>query len=148
MDSVIEFELVRELPLGIEILRAEALRAGFRFMDKLVSEWESGANRFDMPGEMLFGAFADARLVAIGGLNIDPYANDPSVARLRHLYVLSRVRRQKVGSRIARHLLDTARTSFASVRLFTDTAEAGAFYAKLGFARTHSPNATHIFKFR
>lgn len=148
MDPSIGFQPLLELPPGIDALRTEAASAGFRFMEKLVSEWESQANRFDRPGEMLAGAFQNEQLVAVGGLNIDPYANDPSVARIRHLYVLSRVRRQKVGSHIARHLLDSARKSFASVRLFTDTAEAAAFYEKLGFARANSPSATHFVRFR
>lgn len=148
MDPAVEFKPVLELPPGIDDLRIEASSAGFRFMEKLVSEWESQANRFDRPGEMLAGAFQNAQLVAVGGLNIDPYANDPSIARLRHLYVLRRVRRQRVGSHIVHHVLDSARTSFASVRLFTDTAEAAAFYEKLGFARANSPTATHIVRFR
>ncbi|WP_283195189.1 GNAT family N-acetyltransferase [Rhizobium sp. AN80A] len=148
MDLVIELKAVLELPPDIEVLRIEASSAGFRFMDKLVNEWESQANRFDKHGERLMCAFHNAQLVAVGGLNIDPYVDDPSIARLRHLYVLERIRRQGVASRVARHLLDSARTSFSGVRLFTDTAEAAALYEKLGFARANSVNATHIIRFR
>ncbi|WP_018899347.1 GNAT family N-acetyltransferase [Rhizobium sp. 2MFCol3.1] len=148
MGLAIELKPVLELPADIELLRIEASTAGFRFMEKLVKEWESKANRFDKKGEMLIGAYHNARLVAVGGLNIDPYVDDPSIARLRHLYVLKPIRRQGVASSIARYLLDTARTSFSGVRLFTDTAEAAALYEKLGFTRANCVNATHIIRFR
>ncbi|MGO6744395.1 GNAT family N-acetyltransferase [Rhizobium ruizarguesonis] len=135
-------------PPGIEALRAEASRAGFRFIEKLVNEWESNANRFDGPGEILAGASQNGQLVAVGGLNIDAYAEDITVARLRHLYILKNVRRRGVASSVARYLLDAARTSFDSVRLFTDTAEAAALYDALGLAQAKSTSATHIIRFK
>lgn len=125
-------------------LRREASDEGFRFLDKLVNEWNSEANRFDRPGELLVGAFQNDRLAAVGGLNIDPYLKDITVARLRHLYVLKSVRRKGVASCLVRHLVDKARISFKTVRLFTDTSEAAAFYESLGFARSASSPATHI----
>lgn len=148
MKPSIEIKTVLDLPPGIEALRIEASSAGFRFMEKLTKEWETQTNRFDKPGELLAGAFQNGQLVAIGGLNIDPYAGDITIARLRHLYVLKRLRRQGVASRLARYLLDKAPTSFASVRLFTDTVEAAALYERLGFTRTKSASATHIIKLR
>lgn len=53
MEPTIEIKPVLELPPDIEVLRAEASNEGFRFMEKLVNEWESNANRFDRPGEIL-----------------------------------------------------------------------------------------------
>lgn len=108
MKPSIEIKTVLDLPPGIEALRIEASSAGFRFMEKLTKEWETQTNRFDKPGELLAGAFQNGQLVAIGGLNIDPYAGDITIARLRHLYVLKRIRRQGVASRLARYLLDKA----------------------------------------
>ena len=98
MLSSAEIMRLEELPLGIEALRAEAARDGFRFIEKLMNEWQSGANRFDAPGEVLIGAFQNESLVAVCGLNIDPYAGDSAVGRLRHLYVLKSARRQRLGS--------------------------------------------------
>ncbi|MFK0382835.1 GNAT family N-acetyltransferase [Agrobacterium sp. NPDC090273] len=148
MEPAIEIKPVLELPPGIEGLRAEASSAGFRFIEKLVNEWESNANRFDRPGEILAGAFQNGQLVAVGGLNIDPYVEDITVARLRHLYVLKDFHRRGVASNVARYLLDAARRSFDTVRLFTDTAEAAALYDALGFTPAKSTSATHIIRFR
>ncbi len=55
-----------------EIAR-EARASGHVFLDRLIADWHSGANRFDKPGECLLGLFDGDRLVAIGGLNRDPY---------------------------------------------------------------------------
>jgi hypothetical protein len=33
-------------------LQSEAAAEGFRFVDKLVEDWLSAANRFDRPGEL------------------------------------------------------------------------------------------------
>src|SRR5207249_6785208 len=81
-------------------LVAESERLGLRLVRRLADEWATGANRFDRPGEILFGAFIDGRLVGVGGLNIDPYAGDERVGRLRHLYVLSAFRRMGVGRQL------------------------------------------------
>jgi GNAT superfamily N-acetyltransferase len=143
MDLSVEIRRVLELPSSIDALRIEASKEGFRFMEKLVDEWNSEANRFDKPGEIFAGAFQNGRLVAVGGLNVDPYMEDIAIARLRHLYVLKRVRRKGVASSLVRYLLDMARTSFTAVRLFTDTPEAAAFYETLGFSRLKSATATH-----
>ena len=54
-------------------LAREARASGHVFLDRLIADWHSGANRFDKPGECLLGLFDGDRLVAIGGLNRDPY---------------------------------------------------------------------------
>ncbi|WP_408009359.1 hypothetical protein ACJROX_03310 [Pseudalkalibacillus sp. A8] len=52
----------------------------------MVNEYENGKNTFHKPGEALFVVFTpENKLIAIGGLNIDPYADDPKVERLRRL---------------------------------------------------------------
>jgi hypothetical protein len=56
-----------ELPT-IEELRAESLREGHRFIERMCEEWVSGANRFGAPGEALFLAAADAKVVGVCGL--------------------------------------------------------------------------------
>ena len=66
-------------------LREEASSQGFRFVERLADDWARGTNRFEGPGEVLFGAFAGQRLIGIGGLNREPYDPAPGVARLRHL---------------------------------------------------------------
>lgn len=146
MDLSGEIRRILTLPPDIEDLRIEATSEGFRFMEKLVNEWKSAANRFDEPGEIFAGAFENKRLVAVCGLNIDPYMADSSVARLRHLYVLKSVRRKGVASSLVRYLLDIAGMSFTNVRLFTDTTDAAIFYETLGFSRSKSSTASHILR--
>ena len=68
-------------------LAREGEAEGFRFLPRLMDEWSSGANRFDQPGEAFFIVTDGGPIVAVCGLNIDPYQTDPGVARLRHLYV-------------------------------------------------------------
>lgn len=143
-----QIKLLEDLPHDIEALRAESIKDGFRFVDKLEIEWQSAANRFDKPGEALIGAFQNERLVAVCGLNVDPYAADDAVGRLRHLYVLKIARRQGIASAMVGHLLGIAQVSFTCVRLFTDTGQAAAFYEAIGFSPIASPTASHILQIK
>lgn len=86
-------------------LAAEARAEDFAFIDRLLAEWESCANRFDRPGERLLAAWQHTSLVAVGGLNRDPYANDDRVGRLRHVYVCPPWRRQGIGRRLVEALI-------------------------------------------
>jgi hypothetical protein len=50
-------ERLDDLPAAdFVVLLAESEQAGLRFLRRLVDEWASGVNRFDRPGEALFGA--------------------------------------------------------------------------------------------
>ena len=74
------------LPLpGLATLTAEAAAQGFQFLTTLEQEWQTGANRFSALGEGLFGGFDGPELIAIGGLNRDPFLNDPAVGRIRRV---------------------------------------------------------------
>jgi N-acetylglutamate synthase-like GNAT family acetyltransferase len=116
---------------------------GFRFVDRLISEWESGLNTFSQNGEVLLGGFDDGELIAIGGLNKDPYLQEATVGRIRHLYVLTKWRRLGVGEALVTSLLGVARNSFSTLRLRTDTEEATCFYGKCGFKRVQDSTASH-----
>jgi GNAT superfamily N-acetyltransferase len=134
-----------DLPPGaLSALLADSERAGWRFVRRLADEWAAAANRFDRPGEALFGAWAGDRLVGVCGLNVDPYAADPTVGRVRRLYVLAECRRLGVGRRLVRAVVEAARDRFRSLRLRTGSAEAAAFYERLGFRRlARVPQSTH-----
>ncbi len=136
------------LPPGIQELRVEASADGFRFVDKLIAEWDTGQNRFAEPGEVLLGAFQASRLVAIGGLNRDPYADRRGIGRLRHLYVERAARRTGIGSALVWQLLGRAKGVFHSVRLRTATQEAADFYVRLGFRPVQEEAATHIWSWQ
>ncbi|WP_372438137.1 GNAT family N-acetyltransferase [Pseudomonas chlororaphis subsp. aureofaciens] len=127
----------------ILVLEAEAVAEGFRFLTRLVADWESGANRFDQPGECLLGAFRDGQLLAIGGLSYDPYAG-PGIGRLRRVYVARVARGQSVGKALVQRLLAHAAQRFRVVRLSTDTPEGAAFYLRCGFQPIQDDFATHV----
>ena len=137
--------LARLTTLGsaAEPLRADGDAHGIDFVRRLFEEWESGANRFDRPGEIALGAWRDDRLVALGGLNRDPYTAEDGVGRLRHVYVLSSHRRLGVGALLVGCLLREAASRFRIVRMRAVSPEAAAFYRHLGFMDCAEPFATH-----
>jgi GNAT superfamily N-acetyltransferase len=126
-------------------LITESEQAGLGFVRRLAEEWASGRNRFDRPGEALFGALTDRHLVGVCGLNIDPYAADPHVGRVRHLYVLTAHRRLGVGRELVGAVVGAARGRFATLRLSTANPAAARLYESLGFQR-HAGDAhcTHL----
>lgn len=142
-----EIHQVTRLPPQIPLLEKEAVAEGFRFITRLTSEWHSGSNRFDAPGECLIAAYLDRQLVGIGGLSVDPFAQAPT-GRLRRVYVTPAARRQQVGRRLVSALLAHASLHFETVRLNTDTAQGSAFYLSCGFTLTEDVQATHIMQLR
>ncbi len=136
------------LPIaGLEALRVDARAEGYDFVEKLALEWENGENQFDHPGEILLGHVDRGRLVAVGGLNCDPYAGDPSIGRIRRVYVRPAWRKQGIGEALVTALIAEARENFACVRLRATTPAAARFYERRGFATFGSPDASHILRF-
>ncbi|MBE9156868.1 GNAT family N-acetyltransferase [Nodosilinea sp. LEGE 06152] len=128
----------------IDHLVAESLREGFRFVQRLVEEYDSGVNRFDQPGEALLTAIVQGTIVGVGGLNRDPYFNDPKVGRLRHVYVEAAWRRHGVGRVLVTALIDAAQPHYQLLTLRTDTPAADEFYQTLGFkTEPHWTHTTH-----
>lgn len=126
-------------------LADEARARGFRHIDRLIDGWRSGANRFDRTGETLLAIFDGDAAVAIGGLNVDPYAGDDRVARIRHVYVMENSRRAGLGRMIVGELVDEARQRFDLVRVrAASKGGAALFYDALGFCRVNLPDATHL----
>src|SRR5437762_6892154 len=103
----------------VDELVADSEQAGLRLVRRLVDEWADGSNRFDRPGEALFGAWVDGRLVGVCGLNVDPYAGDARVGRVRHLYVLDASRRGGVARALMAEVLGAAGGRFGTLRLST-----------------------------
>jgi GNAT superfamily N-acetyltransferase len=137
-----------ELPVsGLERLHSEARDEGYRFIDTLVEEWVSGKNRFDAPGEALCGHLDQGLLVAVGGLNVDPFAGHPDVGRIRRVYVRHTWRNRGVGQALVTALLDEARNHFRCVHLRAENMEAARLYERMGFVPISSPTATHMLVF-
>lgn len=138
----IDIDRISEIQPGlIDHLVKESLSQGFRFVERLIREYCSGLNCFDKSGELLITASVQGIVVGLGGLNQDPYFNDPKVGRLRHLYVASDWRRCGVGRLLVTQLIHEANQHYQLLTLRTDTQEANQFYQKLGFKI--SPNWEH-----
>jgi GNAT superfamily N-acetyltransferase len=137
-----------ELPVpGIERLVAEAREEGYDFIETLVDEWASVENRFDAPGETLCGHLEDGLLVAVGGLNLDPFAGTPDIGRVRRVYVRPAWRNKGIGRALVTALVVQAQTHFRCVRLRAENAGAARLYESMGFSTIQSPEATHILFF-
>jgi GNAT superfamily N-acetyltransferase len=134
-----------DLPLkGMGALEAEAREQGYDFICTLVEEWGSGKNRFDGPGEALYGCFENEGLIAVGALSCDPYAGEPGVGRIRRLFVRTAFRNQGVGRALVSALVERARIHFRCVRLRAVNADAARLYERLGFVAIESPHCTHV----
>ena len=132
MDLLIE--RLHDLPSAcVADLLSESERLGSRIVPRLVEEWDNRANRFDRPGEALFGAWVDGRLVGVCGLNVDPYAGHERIGRVRHLYVLSAFRRSGVGRQLVARVIQAAHGRFDDLRLRTNNSPAAQLYETLGF---------------
>jgi GNAT superfamily N-acetyltransferase len=134
-----------ELPVpGIERLQSEAMDEGYDFIETLVEEWANAGNRFDAPGEALCGHLDQGMLVAVGGLNCDPFAGRPDMGRIRRVYVRAAWRNRGIGRALMTALVDAARTQFTCVRLRAENEGAARLYESMGFVPIASPDATHI----
>ena len=123
---------------------AQAAATGFQALARLQTEWQSGRNRFDQPGEAIFIATDNGLVVGICGLNRDPYLHDPTVGRVRHLYVAVEHRRKGIGSQLVRAVMGAAKGRFSRLRLRTNSPDADGFYRSLGFMRfTAEPAVSH-----
>jgi len=129
---------------GFQDLALEARSEGYRFVDRLDREWGDGSNRFDQAGECLLGVFEGETLVAVGGLNRDPYyAGNAGTGRIRHVYVRPTCRRAGLATKLIRELLSRGGLAFERLRLRTDNPAARQFYERIGFRPADEPGATH-----
>lgn len=124
-------------------LRTLAESEGYRFLDRAEAEWNDRSNRFDRPGEALFVARQNATTVGVAGLNQDPFLSDPSVGRLRRVYVIPAARNLGIGRRLVVGRLDAAVGHFDRVRLNVENPVAARLYESLGFERVDEPHASY-----
>jgi len=142
---MIAIERSDTLPIDrLNALVMEADATGFHGLVRLVEDWRSGLNRFNKPGEAVFIATDNGRVVGVCGLNRDHYLSDPMVGRVRHLYVAVDHRRKGIGSRLVCAVIGAAQGHFARLRLRTDSPHADGFYRSLGFMPfTSEPACSH-----
>jgi GNAT superfamily N-acetyltransferase len=128
---------------AIRDLAAAADAEGFRFLSRFLADLDAGRVAFDTADTRFLGAAVDGRLVAVGGVTPDPYAGDPQVGRVRHLYVSPQLRKQGIGRELVSALEAWALQRYRTLRLRTDTDAAAQFYECLGYDRIADAEATH-----
>lgn len=134
--SVEELKVTRllQLPvLDLQPLLEESQALGFNFLEWLIRDYNEATNRFDQPGEALFAIYNRSDMIAIGGLNHDPYLPDSATGRVRRVYVLSLWRRKGVGKRLMQEIIAEARRHYKLLTLRTFDEPADKFYRALGF---------------
>ena len=144
MEHGFEIGPVSGIDPALAKLIEEAVASGSAFMAKVLRHWQDGSNRFDGPGEVYLALWQNGRIIAAGGLNRDPFADDPACGRIRHVYVLQSARRTGAGRALLAAIAERARGHFARLRLRTTTAQGASFYEAIGYSRCDEPAATHM----
>lgn len=127
----------------LEDLARDARQDGFRFVKRTIDEWLLRINEFSKPGESMNGILVDGSIVAIGGLNVDPYLDDDSICRVRHVYVHRDHREKGYSKIILKRIIRDAKKKFRKIRLSTTSEIAAKLYQDLGFSEVKEHKATH-----
>lgn len=131
-----------ELPADISALRSEATDEGYRFIERLIDGWDTGAVCFDRPGEALLVARQDGTIAGIGGVTVDPF--DQSALRMRRFYIRPRFRRRGVATTLATALIEQALKTGRALHVNAGTDAAPSFWENIGFKSVESPHHTHV----
>lgn len=133
---------VTTLPDDLQALRDEARGEGFDHIDVLWTEWQTGANRFARPGELLVAATVAGELAGIGGVTEDFL--DRGGLRMRRFYVRPAFRRSGVARALASRVLEHALPLQRPIWLFAAGPEAVRFWEAMGFVPTEREKTTHV----
>ena len=139
-------EQVTELSVAnLDYLVTESLRDGFHLVERLCRQWRSGTNRFDRQGEAFFLSRNNGRVMGCCGLNVDPFADDSTIGRVRRLYVSQEFRRRGVATALLKRVCGEAQKSFRVLRASVGTLNADVFYESVGFTPVHGfKHYTHV----
>lgn len=129
------------------LLLEESIGDGHNHIRRLFNEYQNGVNRFEDTGEALYAASINGEIIAVCGLNKDPYSNSTEIGRVRRLYLLKKHRRNGIAKMLMQAIIDQARKKFKILVLFTDNQVADNFYKSIGFKACSSyPKSTHYFE--
>ncbi|WP_245772921.1 GNAT family N-acetyltransferase [Paenibacillus catalpae] len=118
----------------LTLLVEESKSEGFRHLNRLVTEYDAGTNKFDKEGEALFLAINRSDIVGVCALNQDPYSVIKEIGRVRRMYVAPHVRRFGVGRMLMESVIAEARNRYRILELKTDNPVADLFYQSMGFS--------------
>ena len=142
MTMTMRFEPVIEaLPPAFDDLRLEATAEGYRFIERLATDWQAGTMRFIGEGEKLLCAFVDNIPAGLGGLTLDP--DLPGAMRMRRFYVRRPFRQRGIGRRLVDHLLESPRRMNKIIVVHAGDGSAG-FWEALGFTPDPYDGHSHI----
>ena len=126
-----------------EILSASR-HEGHNMVNRLLTDFQAGTNRFDAPGEILFVHLETGAVVAVCGLNREEETGFGKAGRIRRLYVSPGYR----GRGLARHLIEAILSSAIDhhemLTVNVGKLAARGFYEHLGFMPVTHPRITHI----
>jgi GNAT superfamily N-acetyltransferase len=133
------------LNIDMNSLAQDSKEEGFHFIERLINDYKSETNKFNKPGEALYGVFNDKGvIVSIGGLNIDPFSKESNIGRLRRFYVSKQHRRNGIGSLLLKEIICVAKNHFSVLVIHTDTVQGDQFYTSFGFSKgEYYTNSTH-----
>lgn len=126
-----------------EILR-ESQAEGHNMVNRLLTDFYAGINRFDAPGEALYAHFSGQVLVAIAGLNREMDQSFPRSGRIRRLYVVPSYRGGGLARALVGELELRAASHFDKLTVNVGKLNARGFYERLGFTAVQRPRITHI----
>lgn len=131
--SVQIVRLSEALPDDLPALQDEAAAEGYRFVESLLQEWETGCYAGADERNALFAAYRDGVLAATGAVTPDPYDPAPDLLRIRHVYVRPGCRREGVGRSLAGALIQQGLALAPRLSLNAADAGAAAFWEAIGF---------------
>jgi len=132
--------VVKHLPDGFDVLRAEARTEGHLFVERLFTDWVSRTNRFDRAGEALLAARVNGVLAGIGGITIEPVV--AGAVRMRRFYIRPVFRRNRVGHQLATALLN--RVGVGRPITVNAALASFSFWESVGFIRDPRDGHTYI----
>src|SRR4051812_9495841 len=117
-----QFELKRLkdlLNIDLTNLIIESKKEGFLFLERLINDYKNGTNTFSKPGEFLYGVFnQEGSVIAIGGINKDPFSTNKQIGRLRRFYVSKDYRRKGIGRSLVTRILKDASEHYERIVLY------------------------------
>lgn len=125
-----------------QILR-ESKAEGHNLVNRLLTDFRSGTNRFDALGEKLLVCLIGNSVVASAGLNREPDKSFARAGRIRRLYVVPKYRGQGYGRNLVEEIVALAQPHFNLLTVNVGKLDAYGFYEHLGFTRIEKTNVTH-----
>ena len=132
------------LASGIGPLAEAARQEGYNHILRIAEEWSAGTNRFERPGESLLGAHDQGRMIAVGGMTVEPSRAD--WLRMRRFYVSQSYRGKGVGRCLAERLIEHARSFTTVVTVHAGSDDACRFWEAMGFQPLTGESYTHTLR--